>query len=92
MLIYLLNSVNKKEKKFLRTYLNKPRIERSADETEYIMDLMRKYKSIEKGKVAAKNLAGAGLKEFYTLFSAFPETEEKAFLENMILYMINRDK
>jgi len=92
MLIYLLNSVNKKEKKFLSTYLNKPRIERAADETEYIMGLMRKYKSIEKGRIAAKNLAGAGLKEFYTLFSAFPETEEKAFLENMILYMINRDK
>ncbi|MEO6818696.1 MAG: polyprenyl synthetase family protein, partial [Ginsengibacter sp.] len=92
MLIYLLNSANKKEKKFLHEYLGKARKLRTVDETEYVMKLMRKYGSIEKGKNAAKNLAGAALKEFYTLFSSFPETEEKAFLENMILYMITRDK
>ena len=92
MLIYLLNSVNKSEKSFLKEYLGKKRKKRLVAETEYIMRLMKKYKSIEQGRNAAKNLAGAALKEFYSLFAAFPETEEKAFLENMILYMINRDK
>ena len=92
MLIYLLNSANKSEKIFLQQYLNKPRLKRTVDETQFIMMLMKKYKSIEKGRIAAQNLAGAALKEFYSLFSSLPETEEKAFLENMILYMINRDK
>ncbi len=92
MLIRLLHCANKSEKKNLKEYLGKERSQRSEDETAWIMTLMHKYDCIHYGKVAASNLAGAALKEFYTIFGSFPETEEKEFLLNMIVYMINREK
>lgn len=92
MLINLLNLCNKTEGKKLKTYLSKLRIHRTPEETNLVMQLMYKYDCINYGKRAAGNLAGAALKEFYTIFGSMPPTEEKKFLENMILYMINRDK
>lgn len=92
MLIHLLNACNKKERTALRKYLQLPRSKRTNEKMQCVLDLMLKYDCLEYGRKAAKNLAGAALKEFYSLFGAFPETDEKHFIENMILYMINRDK
>ncbi|MGZ8538414.1 MAG: polyprenyl synthetase family protein [Flavisolibacter sp.] len=92
MLIHLLNTCNSKEKKEMEKYLLLPRAKRTAEKTALVMDWMLKYDCLTYGKNAAKNLAGAALKEFYTIFGGFPDIEEKQFLENMILYMINRDK
>lgn len=92
MLIRLLNVCTKTEHKKLANYLNKPRKKRTREETNWVMERMYHYKCIEYGKAAAGNLAGAALKEFYSIFGGFPDSPEKQFLLNMILYMINRDK
>ncbi|RPD38314.1 polyprenyl synthetase family protein [Chitinophaga barathri] len=91
MLIYLLNTCNQKEKQKLETYLAKKRSLRMPDETEWVMKMMKKYDCIAYGRKNAQNLAGAALKEFYTVFGHMPESEDKQFIESMILYMINRD-
>jgi geranylgeranyl diphosphate synthase type II len=36
-------------------------------------------------------MAGAALKEFYTIFSKLPDSKDKKFIETMIIYMINRE-
>ena len=92
MLIHLLNKCNRKEKKELEYFLQLPRNKRTPEKTALVMEWMNKYDCFEYGKKAAKNLAGAALKEFYSIFGGMADTEEKHFLENMILYMINRDK
>jgi len=92
MLIHLMNSSSAEENEEIKNYLLLPRAERTPEKVQQIMDYMRKYDCLNYGRIAARNLAGAALKEFYTLFGAFPETEEKQFIENMIIYMINRDK
>jgi geranylgeranyl diphosphate synthase type II len=92
MLIHLFNSCTPREKQWIKKYLAKPRLKRFPEETARVMKLMVKYNCLEYGRNAAKNLAGAALKEFYSLFGSFPESEDKSFLENMILYMIYRDK
>jgi len=51
---------------------------------------MRKYGSIEFAVKKAKNLAGAALKEFNTAFSDVPDSGDKEFIRNMILYMVER--
>ncbi|MGN6511004.1 MAG: polyprenyl synthetase family protein [Chitinophaga sp.] len=91
MLIYLLNTCNRKEKRELEAYLAKKRALRAPDETEWVMRLMKKYDCIDYGRRNAQNLAGAALKEFYTTFGHLPDSEDKQFIESMILYMINRD-
>lgn len=92
MLIHLMNSATTAEKKWLKAYLAKPRPDRSPKDTNRVLELMVQYKCIEYGSKVAKNLAGAALKEYYSLFGSFPDSEEKSFLENVILYMISRDK
>ena len=92
MLIHLLNVCNRKEKKELENFLAQPRSQRNADQTARVMEWMHKYDCFAYGKIASQNLAGAALKEFYSIFGGMPDSEEKHFIENMILYMINRDK
>ena len=63
----------------------------NAEEAAWILKLMRKYKSIEHSRSTAKYMAGAALKEFYTIFSQLPSSKDKKFIEDLIIYMINRD-
>lgn len=91
MLIHLLNSCNSNEKERLSAYLSKNRAERTLPEMKWVMKMMRKYGSLEYGKKSAKNLAGAALKEFYTVFGDKKDNIDRQFLEYLILYMVNRD-
>jgi geranylgeranyl diphosphate synthase, type II len=91
MLIHLMENCTPKEKRFLQNYLSLPILERKQDAAQYILELMHRYNSIEEAKNTSKFLAGAALKEFYTHFSQLPTSEDKDFLENIILYMINRN-
>ena len=92
ILIQLLKLCNAAEKKEIRNFLSLSRIERTSDKIDTLMFYIEKYDCINFAKNAAYNLVGAALKEFYSCFAGFKESEEKRFLENMILYMITRDK
>ncbi len=92
MLIHLLNSCSPRERKELKHYLSLPRAGRNAEQTSYVMKRMLHYDCLQYGRKSARNLAGAALKEFYTLMGHLPDTPEKKFISNMIFYMINRDR
>ncbi len=91
MLIHLMENGNRRELSQIKSFLAKAIPERSIDEARIIFGLMEKYQAIAYAKETSKYLAGAALKEFYTQFSALPDSEDKAFLEHIILYMINRN-
>lgn len=91
ILINLLQRCTKKELKDILQFLSVPIRERDNAMAARIMDLMKKYDSIEHAKKIAKYMAGGALKEFYTHFSKFPASKDKSFIESIILYMINRD-
>jgi len=75
----------------LTRYLAKNRADRTPPEMKWVMKMMDKYECIEYGKKSAKNLAGAALKEFYTVFGDRQDTIDRQFIENMILYIVKRD-
>ena len=91
MLIHLLENCKVSEFKMIKKFLSVPINERKQDEAIDILHLMKRYQSIDYAKTISKNLAGAALKEFYTIFSRLPETKDKTLIESIILYMINRD-
>lgn len=91
MLIHLLSNCSPKELKFIKDYLRVPILDRQEQEAREIFSLMGKYGSVEYAKETSKYLAGAALKEFYTHFSHLRDSKDKAFLESIILYMINRN-
>lgn len=91
MLIHLLNNATEKEQKKLKSYLEDCRSEHSQETAEWVMERMLYYNSIEYARNVSKNMAGAALKEFYSSFKDVPKSEDKALLESIIMYMINRD-
>lgn len=91
MLIHLMGECNSKEHKILVDFLSTPIRERSTETAAMILNWMHRYESIKHAKNTAKYLAGAALKEFYTIFSRLPESKDKTLIESIILYMINRE-
>lgn len=90
MLIDLIAKCAPAERKLIQKFLTLPIRERTEADAREILNWMHRYGAIICAKETSQYLAGAALKEFYTHFSSLEDTEDKAFLESLILYMINR--
>jgi len=91
MLIHLLNNCTKKEFSEINEFLGKKRNNYDSDAIKWIMGLMNYYGSIEHGINSSKQLAGAALNEYCSLFGGLPDHTDKELIEQLVLYMINRD-
>ena len=91
MLIHLLRQLNTREAARVTTYLGQPRARRSAQDTRWILELMRSRGSLDHARRVARQLAGAALFEFTQAFGDVPQSDDKAFLRDVISYMVSRD-
>lgn len=92
MLIHVLKHCRPQERVRLRRFLAQPREDRSASEVKWVYELMLRNKSIDYARRAARQLAGAALLEGLAAFRGLPDSEEKRFILEMILYVVNRDR
>jgi geranylgeranyl diphosphate synthase type II len=90
-LIHLLNSCTAGEKRRLRKFLGVSRTQRQLKDVKWVYEMMVKYKSIDYARSSARQLAGAALKEFYVAYGDLPNSEHRLFIQNIVLYMIERD-
>lgn len=91
ILINLMERCNAAELESLKAFLGQPITERTQEDAEKFLGMMRQYGCIEYAIQIAKFMAGAALKEFYSTFSKLPDTRDKKFIESIIHYMIERD-
>ncbi|WP_116127892.1 polyprenyl synthetase family protein [Lewinella sp. IMCC34183] len=91
MLIYLLRDCSAAERKRLETLLHPDRHVADAELIHEIMGLMHKYGSIPEAQRAARQLAGAALNEFTRLFAGVAASPHRDFLQDFVLYMIQRN-
>lgn len=91
MLIHLFKNCTKAELKKLKSYLGDTHHKSNDGTGKWVLRLMKKYHSIEYARGVSKYMAGAALKEFYSLFSGLPASKDKKCIEDLIVYMINRD-
>ena len=91
MLIHLMANCKSEERVMILRFLAIPIKERAQADAIEILGLMKVYGSIDYAKNTARYLAGGALKEFYSIFSRLPDSEDKTLIESIILYMINRD-
>ena len=91
MLIHLLQRCSAEKRDLVKAFLAKPIEERDTDTADWIKQLMIELGSITSAATTAKYMAGAALKEFYSVCGALPDSEDKKLLESIILYMINRE-
>lgn len=92
MLISLQKLCSGKEKLVLQSFLAKHRNERTEAELAWIYGLMERYGVINQARKSAKQLAGAALLEALTAFRGIPDSAEKRFILEMVLYVVNRDR
>jgi len=79
-------------KRTLRSFLAKPRAARTRSEIAAVYEQMLEHGSIEFARRAARQLAGAALLEAVTAFRSVPDSPQKRFVLEMVLYVINRDR
>jgi len=91
MLIHMMNNCTKKEYMAMKEYLGYKRGCHDTASIKWVMGLMEKYGSIEHGICSSKHLAGAALSEYCRLFGGVADHPDKELIENLVLYMINRD-
>lgn len=92
MLIHLLKQCNAREWTRLHRFLGRSREERSAEEVRWVYQMLLRYKSIEYARRNARQLAGAALLEALASFRGLPDSEDKRFVLEMILYVVERDR
>lgn len=91
MLIHVLNQCTRREMARLKGFLATHRVDRKEDDVTWVLGLMEKYGSIEYGKGVANELAKAALEEFHEAFGEVPDSDDKAFICEMIRFVIDRD-
>jgi geranylgeranyl diphosphate synthase type II len=92
MLIHLLGACTMRERRALTRFLAKAREERSKEEIAEVYAQMVDYGSIEYARRAARQLAGAALLEAATAFRGVPDSPQKQFIFQMVMYVVNRDR
>jgi geranylgeranyl diphosphate synthase type II len=91
MLIHLLNSAAPHERERLRSFLATPRVERAPATVRWVHRLMDRYGSIDYAKQSAHELAVAALDEFHVAYADATDSRERRFIEEIVLYMVERD-
>jgi geranylgeranyl diphosphate synthase type II len=91
MLIHLLSHVTQGTLERVKTFLGRPRSDRRLGEMRWILDLMRSTGSLDYASAMARQLAGAALYEFTQAFHGVPDSDEKAFVHELIWYMVQRN-
>jgi geranylgeranyl diphosphate synthase type II len=91
MLIHVLNSASDEEHARLRRFLEKPRANRSATDIRWVYRLMSKYGSVDYGRERARELAEGAQAEFEIAYADAPLGDDRAFIEQIVFYMVQRD-
>jgi geranylgeranyl diphosphate synthase, type II len=90
MLLHLLRSAGRREKVRLYRILAMPRRTRRVADVRWIRERMEVHGSIEHGRQFAHAMAGAALHEFSCAYGHVPPSRDKAFLEALPRWMIER--
>ncbi len=91
VLVHLLNACTDAERERMRAFLAQPRAERTGRQMRWVYRLMAKYDSIEYARSAARQLAGAALREFFVAYRDVPDSDDRRFIEAIVIYMVERD-
>lgn len=90
MLIHLIRTVDERERAELLDWLDRPRSERTLDDSRDVLRRMDKYGSIDYARGVAANHAARGAKLFEGTLRFIPESKDKAILRQVVNYVNTR--
>lgn len=91
MLLHLQRNLPPGQKAWLADYLSQSRCHRRQSDMAEILELMERHGSLEHARRTARFFAGAALEGFNGVYGDLPETRDRAFIRDIVLYMIERD-
>lgn len=91
MLINLIERCSQREKRRVVDLLSKPRTEKTADEVEYVFKLMKKHGCIRHGQQISRKFALKANALFERQPGWLPNSPHKAFLKELINYVVYTD-
>jgi geranylgeranyl diphosphate synthase type II len=91
MIVHLLQNMDEQEKKRFFEIMNKKRKDKTQEEVDEILSLMKKHKSIEYAKQKALDFANEALKKFDKHFADVADSEEKQAIRAFVTFVIERE-
>lgn len=91
ILIDLLNLCTKSESEEIVTIMDKPRSEKTQEDYKRVIDLMKKYRSIEYARTQAQQLSSKAKKRFNDVMADQPDTIAKKKFLDLVDFIIERD-
>jgi len=91
MLLHLFRHANGGDMERLTEFLGTPRLQRPDVDMHWVLERMHAYGSIDYAAAVARQVAGAALAEFDNAFGDRSDSDEKAFVFNLVNYMIRRE-
>ena len=90
MLSHLFEKGSPEETQDLKDFLSRPRNRKYAGQIDWVRELMNTYGSIEYARSSARELRDAAEQAFYEAYQDAPESDDKAFIQQSLQYMIER--
>jgi geranylgeranyl diphosphate synthase, type II len=91
MLIHLLNAASDAEHERLSRFLETPRTSRLTRDVRWVYRMMAKYGSVDYGRECARELAEGAQVEVEVAYADAPPGDDRAFIEQIVSYMVERD-
>jgi geranylgeranyl diphosphate synthase type II len=91
MLIHALHHASPDERARMSAFLALPRRSRRPEDVAWVFSVMQRVRSLEHARSVARILAGAALQQYTQVFGGLPSSPDKQFLQDVVLYMIERD-
>jgi geranylgeranyl pyrophosphate synthase len=89
MLIHLINNTKGKDHERVIEIMKKERKDKTADEVQYIIDMMKKYGSIAYAEKKAEEFANEAKEKFHR---NFPDIKNKETFESAIDFFVMKRK
>jgi geranylgeranyl diphosphate synthase type II len=91
MVIHVLREAQGDDRRAVRGFLAMERQERTPDDVTAILELMRRYGSIDFAREFGLGIANAAGGAFEAAFADVPESPERRFVQELIGWMLERD-
>jgi geranylgeranyl diphosphate synthase type II len=90
MMIHLFREADPISRRRLDQICHRPRVEKTQDDAEELLDAMRQFGSLEYAIELANRLAHEGVRRFEEDLAFIPETEAKGVLRQIANYVTTR--
>jgi geranylgeranyl diphosphate synthase, type II len=91
MLVHVLRECREDERERIRSFLGTERSAKTEQDVHWLNGLMVTYGSVEYARSAALALADAAARELPRAYSEVPPSDDLAFIEGLVRYVIERD-